>query len=170
MIVSIRAARLEDLPSLTRIYNHYVTETHVTFDFEPFSVEARRGWFDGFSETGPHRLLVATEGDEVLGYASSGRHRSKPGYDTSVETTIYLDPSATGLGLGLRLYGELLARLSGVPGLRRAYGGIALPNAPSIRLHESLGYRHIGTFSEVGFKFEKYWDVAWYEKAIGPRG
>lgn len=165
--VEIRTACADDLPALTSIYNHYVTETHVTFDREPFSVEERRKWMGTFAQDGPYRLLVAATPGEVVGYASSGRHRGKPGYDTSVETTIYLAPDAGGLGIGRRLYGALLEALSRVEGVHRAYGGIALPNDPSIRLHEALGYRHLGTFSEVGLKFGKYWDVAWYEKALG---
>jgi phosphinothricin acetyltransferase len=72
---------------LTNIYNHYVRTSGVTFDDAPFSVGARQEWFSHYDTTGPHRLLVATDADEVVGYATSSPFRPKPGYATSVETT-----------------------------------------------------------------------------------
>src|SRR3954447_17522526 len=113
--VTVRPGVLADLPALTDVYNHYVATSNATFDVTPFTVEARRAWFDHYSPTGPHRLLVAHrggEGDgdgggEVLGYATSSPLRPKPAYDTSVETTIYCRPDAVGLGLGRRLYDAL---------------------------------------------------------------
>jgi len=131
-----------------------------------FTPEARRAWFEGFSECGPHRLLVAETGSGLVGYASSSRFRPKPAYHTSVETTIYLDPDHLGQGLGARLYGALLEALGAEPGVHRAYGGVALPNPASIALHEAFGFRLVGTFREVGHKFGKFWDVSWYEKDI----
>ena len=84
----------------------------------------------------------------------------------SVETTVYLDPAATGSGLGTLLYGTLIDRLVGDDRLHRAYGGIALPNDASVALHEKLGFEHVGTYREVGRKFGRYWDVAWFEKDL----
>ncbi|MDX1508792.1 MAG: GNAT family N-acetyltransferase, partial [Woeseiaceae bacterium] len=120
-------------------------------------------WFDAYSADGPYRLLVADTGDAVIGYASSSRFKTRDAYRTSVETTIYVHPDATGTGIGNRLYGELLARLRADDRLHRAYAGIALPNDASIALHESLGFHLAGTYREVGYKFDRYWDVAWYE-------
>ncbi len=168
--LQIRSARTGDLAELERIYNHYVTTTHITFDTEAFTMEQRRAWFDGFSESGPHRLLVAETEAGVVGYASSSRFRPKPAYHTSVETTVYLDPPHVGLGFGHRLYGALLEALDGEPAVHRAYGGIALPNPASIALHESLGFRLVGTFREVGHKFGKFWDVSWFEKELSRGG
>ncbi len=164
--LQIRSAGTGDLADLERIYNHYVTTTHITFDTEAFTLEQRRAWFDGFSESGPHRLLVAETEAGVVGYASSIRFRPKSAYHTSVETTVYLDPPHVGLGFGHRLYRALLEALAGEPAVHRAYGGIALPNPASIALHESLGFRRVGTFREVGHKFGKFWDVSWFEKEL----
>ena len=83
-----------------------------------------------------------------------------------METTIYLDPGAVGKGIGRALYGELIDMLLADERVHRAYGGVALPNAASAALHESLGFRRVGTYHEVGYKFDKYWDVAWYEKDL----
>lgn len=99
----IRAARIDDLPRLTQIYNHYVIESPATFDLEPKTLDQRREWFAQFRETGRHRLLVGEEAGVVLGYAGTTRWRPKPAYDTTVETTIYCAPEAMGRGTGATL-------------------------------------------------------------------
>ncbi len=164
--MEIRAAHEDDLHALVRIYNHYVETTPVTFDVEPFDVEARRPWYAGFADHGPHRLLVACEADAVLGYASSGRFRIKPAYGRSVETTIYLAPEAIGRGVGRTLYGALFELLEAEPEAHRAFAGIVPPNPASVALHERFGFTPIGTFRDVGFKFGRYWDVDWYERPL----
>ena len=164
--LKIRPATPSDLPDLVRIYNDYVTSSHVTFDMQPFTLEERRGWFEGFAGAGPYRLLVAEVASEIAGYTSSSRFRSKQAYHTSVETTVYLDSHHIGRGLGSRLYGGLLELLDSEPQVHRAYGGVALPNPASAALHERLGFRLVGTFKEVGYKFERFWDVSWYEKTL----
>ena len=165
--VHVRPARDGDLEALNEIYNHYVRESHCTFDLEPLSMEWRREWFTHYAATGPHRLFVALDEERVIGYASSGKFRSKPGYGTSVETSVYLAPDATGKGAGSRLYAELFRAIEGED-LHRAYAGIALPNPPSISLHERFGFKHVAHFTEQGRKFDRYWDVAWFEKPLGP--
>lgn len=162
----IRVAESGDLARLVDIYNHYVTETHATFHTEPFAVGARTHWFAQFKEAGPYQLLVADAGGSVAGYATSKRYKQRAAYDTSVETSIYLDPDATGQGIGYRLYAALLDRLLEEPSVHRAYGGVGLPNDASVALHEKLGFRLVGTYNEVGFKFGKYWDVSWFEKDV----
>jgi len=163
-LARIRSAVERDLPDLVRIYNHYVAGSHVTFDTKPFSLEERRPWFEVFSTSGPHRLLVAEFESRTIGYASSREFRPKPAYSCSVETTIYLDPEFVGRGIGRALYGALLEALESEDGVHRAYGGIALPNPASVTLHERFGFKLAGTFREVGYKFGKYWDVSWYER------
>ncbi len=160
----IRTAREGDLPALVRIYNHYVANTHVTFDSEVFTPESRRAWFDAFSDTGPYRLFVAEVDSQPVGFASSGRFHRRAGYDRSVETSAYIDPAFAGRGLGAKLYTHLLEAIQSEALVHRALGGIALPNPGSIALHERLGFKLTGTFHEVGFKFGKYWDVSWFEK------
>ncbi|MEU6099006.1 N-acetyltransferase family protein [Streptomyces sp. NPDC047079] len=165
--VQVRPGVEGDLRALTDIYNHYVRETPVTFDTAVFTPEERRPWLLSHPEDGPHRLMVAVdrESQEVLGYATSSGFRAKPAYATSVEVTVYLAPHATGRGVGTHLYGALFAALAGED-LHRAYAGIAQPNEASVRLHERFGFRHVGTYREVGRKFGRYWDVAWYEKEL----
>ncbi|MEU6438847.1 N-acetyltransferase family protein [Streptomyces sp. NPDC047046] len=170
--VQVRAGRDGDLPQLTEIYNHYVTETPITFDTVPFTPDQRLEWFRAHPISGPHRLLIARDpgrpaGADVLGYATSGAFRAKPAYATSVEVSVYCRPGEGGRGLGTLLYTALFADLAGED-VHRAYAGIALPNRASQALHGRFGFRHLGTYAEVGRKFGRYWDVAWYEKELAP--
>jgi phosphinothricin acetyltransferase len=84
---------------------------------------------------------------------------------TSVETSIYLAPEATGRGMGTDLYAALFAALA-EEDLHRAYAGVTLPNTASVALHRKFGFRSIGVYREVGRKFGKYWDVEWFEKPL----
>ncbi|MEU9781735.1 N-acetyltransferase family protein [Streptomyces phaeochromogenes] len=165
--VQVRPGVESDLDALTDIYNHYVRETPITFDTATFTPVERRPWLLSHPEDGPHRLMVATAGDSqrILGYATSSAFRPKPAYETSVEVTIYLAPDAGGRGVGTLLYKALFAALADED-LHRAYAGIAQPNEASVRLHERFGFRYVGTYREVGRKFGRYWDVAWYEKEL----
>jgi len=161
----VRAAVSEDIPRLTEIYNHYILTTPATFDIEPFTVEQRMEWFSHYAASGPHRVLVAEAAGEILGATWSSQFRQKRAYDTTVETSVYCAPEATGQGIGTVLYEALFQALEGQP-LRRAVAGITVPNEASVRLHERFGFRKVGTFSEVGNKFGRYWDVAWYEREL----
>jgi phosphinothricin acetyltransferase len=164
--VQVRDALEEDLAAVNDVYNHYVTASHCTFDVEPLSLERRREWFTHYGHHGRHRLLVAVEEGRVVGYASSSRFRAKPAYDTSVETSVYVAEEAQGKGIGARLYERLFKALAGAD-VHRAYAGIALPNPASIALHERFGFKRAALFTEQGRKFDRYWDVAWYEKPLG---
>jgi phosphinothricin acetyltransferase len=169
MPAAIRLAESADLNRLVEIYNHYVVETHVTFDTEPFAVNERIHWFNQFAETGRYRLLLAETDAGIAGYASSTIFKPRAAYNTSVETTIYLDPQHMGQGIGAHLYGELIDQLVAEESVHRAYGGIALPNDGSVALHRKLGFERVGSYHEVGFKFDKFWDVDWFEKDVSGR-
>ncbi|MEU8576091.1 GNAT family N-acetyltransferase [Streptomyces asoensis] len=172
--VQVRPGVGSDLEALTSLYNHYVRETAITFDTVAFTAEERRPWLLSHPEDGPYRLMVATQADsqdipgasqEILGYATSSPYRPKAAYSTSVEVTVYVAPHAGGRGIGTLLYEALFEALADED-LHRAYAGIAQPNEASARLHERFGFRHVGTYREVGRKFGRYWDVAWYEKEL----
>jgi phosphinothricin acetyltransferase len=162
---SIRNATKTDIPTITRIYNHYVETTPITFDLEPRSLANREAWFKQFSDTGRHQLLVLEVDGTILGYAGTTQFRVKPAYDPSVETTIYMDENHHRAGMGRLLYTALFDRIS-QEDIHRIYAGITIPNDASIRFHETFGFNHVGTFHEVGLKFGKYWDVTWHEKTM----
>ncbi|WP_406394451.1 GNAT family N-acetyltransferase [Streptomyces sp. NBC_00887] len=169
--VQVRPGTDADLEALTDLYNHYVRETALTFDTAAFTPDERLPWLRSHPEDGPYRLLVAQEGSTadnatgILGYATSSPYRPKAAYSTSVEVSVYCAPGATGRGIGTLLYKALFEALAGED-IHRAYAGIAQPNEPSARLHDAFGFRHVGTYTEVGRKFGRYWDVSWYEKPL----
>jgi phosphinothricin acetyltransferase len=167
--VLVRQGVEADITGLVDIYNHYVHSSAVTFDTVASSPEERLPWLHSHPSDGPHRLLVAQDvpSARILGYVTSSPFRAKPSYSTSVETSVYCAQEARGRGIGTLLYKALFEALEGED-LHRAYAGIAQPNAASERLHTRFGFRHVGTYTEVGRKFGRYWDVAWYEKPLGP--
>jgi phosphinothricin acetyltransferase len=164
--VTIRPGEASDLPRLTAIYNHHVVETPTTFDVEPFTVGERLEWFNRYAKTGRHRLLVAEREGLVLGYTSSSRFHPRAAYDTTVETTILCAPDAVGQGVGSLLYGALFDALRGED-VHLVMALITLPNEASCRIHEKFGYRLATVLPEVGRKFGRYWDVAYYLKPFG---
>ncbi|MEN8445701.1 MAG: N-acetyltransferase family protein [Cyanobacteria bacterium J06555_13] len=171
MTVRVRDACEADLDSLVSLYNRYIIETPITFDLVPYTVQQRRdSWFCHYSNFGCYRLLVAEYANldaaaQVVGYASSSKFAAKDAYNTSVETSIYIAPEYVGLGIGGQLYEALFATLANED-VHRAYAGITLPNEASIAVHKKFGFEQVGLFKEVGRKFDRYWDVAWYEKTI----
>lgn len=165
MPLRIRPAARDDLSRLTEIYNHYVVHTPITFDLEPYTVERRAAWFEQFAPAGRYRLLVAEENGLTLGYAGSTRFRVKPAYDTTVETTIYCSAEAVGKSIGRKLYAALFEALAS-ENINRIVAGYTLPNLASAKLHEHFGFKSVGIFSEVGFKFGRYWDVQWTERPL----
>ena len=160
----IRAAVRDDLARITEIYNHYVVHTPITFDLHPWKAEERVAWLEQFAATGPHRLLVAEENGVIAGYAGTTRWRAKAAYNTTVETTIYCAPEAVGQGLGAQLYAALFAALENED-VHRIVAGYVPPNPASASLHARFGFQQVGVFTEVGYKFDRYWDVCWMERA-----
>ncbi|NND44178.1 MAG: N-acetyltransferase [Xanthomonadales bacterium] len=159
------AARPGDLPALLGILNHYIATDHCTFDTVPWRPEQKQTWFEACDNSGPYQLWVAREGPDLLGYAHSNRWRPKQAYDITVETTVYVHPDHLGRGLGRALLGHLLEQLI-EQRLHSAVAGIAQPNPASNELHRKLGFREVGTYREVGFKFGRHWDVTWFQKIL----
>ncbi|MEO0540799.1 MAG: N-acetyltransferase family protein [Cyanobacteria bacterium P01_A01_bin.105] len=166
MALAIRPHQPDDLEPLTVLYNDFIRHTPITFDLEPYTVEQRRQhWFEHYGATGRHRLLVAVLEGDVVGYASSSPFATKAAYQTSVEGSVYLHPKAQGQGIGTRLYQTLFDQLQ-TEDVHRIYAGITLPNPASTALHQKVGFRRIGVYQEVGRKFDRYWDVEWWERHI----
>jgi len=166
MNLAVRPATLDDLASITDIHNYYIGNTHITFDVQPYVPEQRVSWFNDHSDGKRYRLVVACgpQGD-VLGYACTGRHRSKEAYDTTVESSVGCRPDSVGRGLGIMLYEALFAAVADED-INRIVAGIAQPNEASNALHQRFGFKTIGTFSQVGRKFGEYWDVMWMERPL----
>lgn len=157
----IRLATLDDLPAILDLSNFYARTTHSNFAVEPETIDS---WRESFIETSErHPWLVADgEGGSFLGFAKSSPWKGRCAYDWSAEVTVYVQPEHHGRGIGRALYRRLIDILR-AQGYRTAMGGIAQPNEPSIRLHESLGFRKVGHFERIGYKFGQWWDVGYWE-------
>lgn len=149
--------------ALLEIYNHYIETSSCTFDTRPFSSDDRKTWYDQF-ET-PYRCYVAIVGGQVVGHACAMPFRSKPAYRTSTEVSIYVSHDCHAKGIASALYERLFAYLDATD-LHRAYAGITLPNDASVGLHAKFGFKQIGLYNEVGYKFGRFWDVAWFERPL----
>ncbi len=139
--------------------------TPITFDLKPVTIEERAAWVDHHSAGARYRLFVADDDGRVLGWVRTGRFPDRAACDTSVETTIYCAPEATGRGIGSIMCRALFEAIRNED-INRILAGITIPNEASVKIHERFGFKPIGTFSEVGRKFGKYWDVLWMERPL----
>jgi L-amino acid N-acyltransferase YncA len=150
---SIRDARREDASGVMDIYGPIVSETHISFEEEPPSLEQ-------ISEriAKSHLWLVAELGDEIVGYAYASEFHPRSAYRWSTEVSVYLSPAARGRGIGAQLLRVLLERLREM-GFVNAFAGVALPNSASVQLFESFGFEKIAHWAQVGFKHGSWHDV-----------
>jgi phosphinothricin acetyltransferase len=160
--VRIRPATSTDAEAIAAIYNHYVRETTVTFEEQEVTAAEMAS---RLADVAAARLpwLVAEAADGVVGYGYATKWRVRAAYRYSVETSIYLAPAMTGRGIGRALYDPLLDVLR-ERSIHTAIGGIALPNAASIALHERLGFVKVAHLGEVGFKFGRWIDVGYWQR------
>lgn len=162
--IHVRDATEADLPAVAEIYAYESLHTYSTFETEERPLQAWRHKLHGH-----YPFLVATEDDggqdHVLGYAYASEFRDRPAYHLTVETSVYVHRDARGRRLGSQLYDALLARLSGTH-FHTALALIALPNDPSVRLHERTGFEHVGTIREVGDKQDRMIDVGIYQRML----
>lgn len=160
--IVVRDATADDLPVMAAIYDDYVRTSVATFDTEP-----RGAAYLGeklVSTSAGNLVLVAVERGQVRGYAFSGPFRPRPAYDGTKEVSVYLDATARGRGLGRTVYAALLARLDAVPEVHTQVAVIALPNDASVALHVALGFERVGVLREVGHKFGRFVDTAYYQR------
>jgi len=163
--IEVERAQVGDLPAVAAIYGFHVRHSASSFDLEPWPLPRWEQAQAGLDPAHGHHLLVARSEGQVLGWAKSGAFRDRAAYASSVEVSVYVDAEAGGRGIGGALYRELFRLLDGAP-QHRAYAGITQPNPASVALHLRHGFHHVGTYSEVGRKFDRWWDVAWYERSL----
>ena len=159
----IRVATPSDAAAIQAIYAPVVEHTAISFELAPPSVEEIAQRITATLPMFPY--LVAEEDGQVMGYAYASAHRARLAYRWSVDVTVYVASNAHRKGIGRALYLRLLPLLER-QGFHAAYAGIAMPNAGSIGLHEALGFVHIGTYPEVGFKHGKWHDVGYWRRAL----
>jgi L-amino acid N-acyltransferase YncA len=165
MTTDIRLATAADGETLAAIYAPAVESQATSFELEPpdapemgrrvAAVTAKTPW------------LVCVQRGAVIGYAYGAQHRDRAAYAWSAEVSAYVHANAQRAGVGKALYTSLFAVLS-LQGFRSAYAGITLPNGASVRFHEAVGFTPVGVYHDIGYKFGRWHDVAWFERALGP--
>lgn len=163
MTCKIRIATPADATAIQAIYEPMVLGTAISFELIPPTVEEMRIRIESTLLVYPY--LVAEVDGKVMGYAYASQHRAREAYRWSVDVTVYIDPAAHRQGVGRALYRHLIPMLE-KQGFHAAYAGIALPNIASVGLHEALGFTHIGTYPEVGFKHGQWHDVGYWRKPL----
>ncbi len=161
----IREAMGADVPGMLAIYEYYVRETAVSFEYEVPAVEEFTRRLEEHKEMYP--WLVWEENGEILGYAYAGRAFERAAYSWNAEISCYLKEK--GKGMGRKLYSiieDILLR----QGVRKVYAVVTSANAPSVAFHKAIGYREVLTYRDVGFKHGQWYDVIWLEKQLCPLG
>jgi L-amino acid N-acyltransferase YncA len=158
MQARIRSVAVSDAEAIREIYAPFVSEDATSFEILVPNVDEVERRIQMQRDRYP--WLVFERDARVLGYAYASAHRSRPACQWCVEVSVYVDSQAHRRGVGRALY-EALFELLRRQGFVNAYAGITLPNAASIGLHESLGFVSVGIFRRIGFKFDRWHDVAW---------
>lgn len=159
----IRTVQTKDIREICTIYNYYIENTTITFEEEPISDDEMGKRINEIVPSYP--WLVYEYNETVLGYAYATRWRARAAYRHSVELSIYISKDNLGKGIGKKLYETILAELRKT-NVHAVIGGMSLPNEPSEKLHESLGFKKMAEFKEVGYKFQKWIDVGYWELII----
>jgi phosphinothricin acetyltransferase len=163
---TIRDARLEDMPDVREIYNHYVANSTVTFDEVPQTLRETRAKFHRLQKLNMPYLVAESPSQQILGYAYVYPWKEKAAYRYTVENSIYLRAASTGKGLGTALMGELIER-SREAGLKEIIAVIADKGAEaSIKMHRDFGFKEIGRMGKVGYKFERWLGTVLMQKSL----
>lgn len=158
--MEIRNVSISDSKAIKDIYNYYIRSTIVSFEEDEISTEEMSSRISTANEKYP--WIVACIDNEVIGYTYASQWKSRCAYKYSVEVSVYLSFGLRGMGIGTALYAELINRLKKL-GYHTVIGGISLPNEASKKLHEKMGFKKVAEFSEVGYKFDKYINVGYWE-------
>jgi len=162
--ILIRDATEADLEAIRDIYNHAVEHTTAIWNEVLIDVDNRRAWMELRRAKG-FPVLVAEKDGKVAGYASYGDWRAFDGYRHTVEHSVYVDKDCRGEGIGKLLLQALIERAR-KGRVHVMIAAIEAENAPSIRLHEALGFRLVGIHKEVGTKFGRWLNLAMMELMV----
>lgn len=164
MNVEVRYGTEKDVPAILSIINHEILNSTSVYDYEVKSLDEQLNWFNDRRENG-FPVIVAIIDGEVAGYGSYGAFRQKTGYKFCVEHSVYVHESARGKGLGKILIKELIS-IAKSSGMHTMVAGIDSQNKGSILFHEQFGFTIVGSFKEVGYKFNTWLDVTFMQLII----
>ena len=160
----IREALFSDADTIAEIYNYYVSNTVITFEETPVTAAEMATRIKAVKES-DLPWLVLTENDRIVGYAYATLFKARSAYRFSVESTVYLSPEHQRNGHGTRLYEKLIDELRAL-GIQNVIGCVTLPNPASVGLHEKMQMKKVGHFSKIGFKFEQWLDVGFWQRNL----
>ena len=160
---ALREAGDADQRAILDIYNDAVLHSTATFDLEPRTWAGQQRWFQ--EHRPPYAVFVATVGDTLVGWGGLSSFRPRPGYRFTAEDSIYVCEDFRGRGIGASLL-ELLIEAASRGRFHSVIALIDGGNAVSVRLHERFGFRHVGTFRQVGVKFGRWLDVVHMQRMI----
>ncbi|SNS42727.1 phosphinothricin acetyltransferase [Ekhidna lutea] len=158
----IRDATNKDAAAIAKIYNHYILHSHSTFEIGPIDENEMISRIERVQNEFHLPWLVLEEDGIILGYAYATQWKARVAYSKTTETSIYLQKDQGGKGYGKPLYSKLMSQLKTL-GYHAIIDGMSLPNEASRVLHEKLGFKKIGEFKEVGYKFDRWIDVGYWE-------
>lgn len=161
--LSIRDAEIDDAASLLSIYAPIVKNTAISFETEVPTLAHFAERIKLIQKT--HCWLVGVVDKQLVGYVYASSHRARSAYAYSVETAVYVDQQFQNSGIAKKLYQSLFSRLEKYD-FYHAYAGITVPNEASIRLHQSVGFKSIGVFPQVGYKFGQWHSTSWWSRHI----
>ncbi len=160
----IRLVQDKDIPSILEIYRPYVLETAISFEYEVPSNEDFKKRVQNIVCDYPYLVYLLDK--NIVGYAYAHKHMERAAYQWNAELSVYVYQGYMRRGIGRALYGCLLEILS-LQHVLNVYGIVRTPNPNSEKLHESFGFRKVGTFIQTGYKLGCWHDVTWFEKSIG---
>ena len=165
--MEVRDAKLEDLPGILEIFNDAIVNTTAVWRDAPEDLAVRRGWFDA-RRAREFPVLVAADGEAVLGFGSYGDFRMADGYRHTVEHSVYVRGDRRRAGLGRMLLQALIdhARKRGIHAM---IGGIEASNHASVALHAALGFREVARLPEIGCKFGRWLDLVFVQLLLDSR-
>ena len=164
--IPIRPALPHDLEAITAIYDHAVRYGTASFEIEPPDEREMARRYEAL-RAGGYPYLVAEMGGDIAGYAYAGPYRERPAYHWCVEDSIYIAPQSQRHGIGRALLDRLIAEAE-AGGFRQMIAVVGdSANAGSIELHRRAGFRMVGTFDNVGFKFGRWLDSVLMQRPLG---
>lgn len=161
----IRAVQQQDAKAITAIYNYYIANTVITFEDELIGSDEINSRILTVQKAKLPWLVAQDESGLVIGYAYASKWRDRFSYRFSVEVTVYLSPEHAGKGLGSQLYQALFNELK-AKNIHSVIGGITLPNAASVAMHEKFSMHKVAHFKDVGYKFDRWLDVGYWQVTL----
>ncbi|WP_425803317.1 GNAT family N-acetyltransferase [Desulfitobacterium sp. Sab5] len=162
--INFRLVQEADAEEILGIYEPYIKDTAITFEYETPSVDEFRSRIREISSDYPY--IVCVSDSKIIGYAYAHRQMERAAYQWNAELSVYIDKACLRCGVGKALYSALIEILQ-MQNVRSVYGGVTSPNENSEKLHEYFGFKKLGVYHSTGYKCGAWHDVAWFEKTIG---